>query len=182
MIEKTEISISKKKIIFLLGGGVILFIGGIWFAIYPENFISNIWQISDPNFIRFAGITGIVVFGSGIIFGITKLVDKRSGLVIDNDGITDNSNASSIGLIRWTDITGFRTKEVMSAKFILIDVKNPLDYIENSNSRFKSTLLRANMNKYGTPLSVISNTLNYDFNRLEKLLKESWKKTCGNNI
>lgn len=182
MIEKIEIPISKKKIIFLLGGGVILIAGGSWLAADPENFIPNLFRITDPDFLRFWGIAGLVFLGLALIFGITKLFDKRSGLIIDQDGITDNSNASSIGLIKWTDITGIRTEQVMSTKFFLIDVKNPEDYIENSNSSIQKKLLRANMNKYGTPLSVISSTLDYDFDRLERLIRDSRAKTCGNNI
>ncbi|MCY2686784.1 STM3941 family protein [Salinimicrobium sp. TH3] len=182
MIEKIEIPLSKKKIIFLLGGGVILIAGGIWLAANPENFIPNLFRITDPDFIRFWGIAGIVFFGLALIFGIKKLFDKRSGLIIDQEGITDNSNASSIGLIKWADITDIRTEQVMSTKFFLIDVKNPEYYIENSNSRLKMKLLRANMSSYGTPLSITLSTLDYDFHRLEKLIKESREKTCGNNV
>ena len=173
MIEKTEIPVGKKKIVVILIGGLTLVAGGLWLALNPENFIPNIFRIRNPDVIRFWGIVGTLFFGLALAFEIKKLFDKRPGLIIDENGITDNSNASSIGLIKWTDITEVKTEQVMSTKFFLVYVKNPDEYIEKPKSRIKRKLLQANMNKYGTPLSITSNTLSWDFDRLEKLIMKS---------
>ena len=166
----------------MLIGGLTLLLGGIWFTLNPDIFIPNIFQINDPDIIRLFGIFGIVFFGSANIYGAWKLFDKNPGLIIDSDGITDNSNASSIGLIKWIDISGIRSEQVMSTKFLLIDISEPEKYISRANG-IKSMLMRANMKKYGTPLTIISSTLKYDFGLLENLIINEFEeyKTQGNN-
>ena len=105
-----------------------------------------------------------------------KLSDKKPGLIIDKNGITDNSNASSIGLIEWSDISEIKTSQVMSTKFIMIEVINPEKYIEKAKNGMKAKLMRANMKMYGTPLSITSNTLNYNFEELEKLIETEFRR------
>jgi hypothetical protein len=173
VIERIEIPVGKKKIVIILLGGLILIIGGLWLALNPENFIPNIFRIRNPDVIRFWGILGTLFFGFALAFGVKKLFDKKPGLIIDENGITDNSNASSIGLIKWSDITEVKTEQVVSTKFFLVYVKNPNEYIAKPKSRIKRKLLQANMTRYGTPLSITSNTLSWDFDRIEKLIMKS---------
>ena len=126
--------------------------------------------------IQIIGIVGIVFFGAIGIYGIRKLFDKKAGLIIDKNGITDNSNATSIGLIEWNDILRIRTKEVMSTKFLLIDIENPEKYIKKAKNRIQAKLMKVNLNMYETPLSITSNTLKYDFGELEELIKTELKR------
>ncbi len=122
MNNRIEIPLSKKKIFLLVLAGIGFVIGGIWIASNPERFIPNIFRINNPEIIRIGGIVGILFFGVAGFNGIKKLFDKKIGLTIDSNGITDNSNSSSIGLIEWNDITKIRTKQVMSTKFLLINI------------------------------------------------------------
>jgi len=59
----------------------------------------------------------------------------------------------------------------MSTKFLLIFIKDPNKILEKVNG-IKRLLMSGNMKIYGTPLSITSTTLKYNFNRLEKLLKD----------
>ena len=134
--------------------------------------------------VKGVGILAILFFGATGIFGFRKLFDKKVGLIIDSNGITDNSNASSVGLIEWNDITDIITKQVMSTKFLLINVNDPEKYIGKTKNAMKAKLMRSNMKMYGTPLSITSNTLKYDFEELKKLIQTEFerKKTLGNNV
>ena len=176
MNSRIEIPLSKKKIALLLVAAIVFIAGGIWIASNPERFIPNIFRITNPEIIRIGGIVGILFFGAAGIYGIKKLFDKKIGLIIDSNGITDNSNASSIGLIEWNDISDIRTKQVMSTKFLLIDIVNPEKYIGKAKNGIQARLMKANMNMYETPLSITSNTLKYDFGELEKLIKTEYKR------
>ena len=176
MNNRIEIPLSKKKIALLLLGSIAFVAGGIWIATNPERFIPNIFRITDPEIIRIGGIVGILFFGATGIYGIKKLFDKKVGLIIDSDGITDNSNASGIGLIEWNDITEIRTKQVMSTKFLLIDISNPEKYIGKAKNGMQAKLMKANINMYETPLSITSNTLKFDFGELEKLIQTEFKR------
>jgi len=173
---KIEIPLSKKKIILLLIAATAFVIGGIWIVSDPEIFIPNIFGITNPEIIRIGGIIGVLFFGAAAIYGIKKLFDKKVGLIIDSHGITDNSNASSIGLIEWNDISEIRTQQVMSTKFLLIDIVNPEKYIGKAKNRIQAKLMKGNMNMYGTPLSITSNTLKYDFGKLEQLVQTEFER------
>ena len=176
MNNRIEIPLSKKKITLLLFGAIAFVIGGILIASNPEQFIPNIFRITDPEIIRISGIAGILFFGLAVIYGSRKFFDKKVGLIIDSKGITDNSNASSIGLIEWNDILDIRTKQIISTEFLLIDIKDPEKYIGKAKNRLQAKLMRANLNMYHTPLSITSNTLKYDFGELEKLIQTEFKR------
>ncbi len=176
MSDTIEIPLSKKKITLLLIGAMAFVACGIWITTNPDIFTKNIFRITNPEIIRMGGIAGILFFGAAGIYGIRKIFDKKVGLIIDSNGITDNSNASSIGLIEWTDISEIRTKQVMSTKFLLIDIVNPEKYIGKAKNKLQAKLMKANMNMYETPLSITSNTLKYDFGKLEKLIQTEFKK------
>ncbi len=182
MANQIEIPLGKKKITILIIGSALFVVGGIWMALDAEKFIPNIFGIDNPSTIRFWGISGIVFFGLAMIYGITKLFDKKAGLILNADGITDNTNAASIGLIEWTDITGIRTEQIMSTKFLLIDIEEPEKYIKKAKNKMRAKLMKANWNSYGTPLSITSNTLKYNFEELEKLIRLEFEKikTQGN--
>ena len=175
-MSEIQIPISKKKIILILLGGIILLLGGVWLAVEPERFIDNIFRIRNENQIRMSGIAGIIFFGVLMFFWFKKLFDKKNGLTINDVGIIDNSNGTSIGLIKWNDIIGFRTEQEFSQKFIMVDVKNPEYYIEKRKNGLGKKAMEMNYAKYGSPITIISNSLNYKFSELEKLLATELKK------
>ncbi len=78
---------------------------------------------------------------------------------------------SSVGLIKWEDIVEIETQQVVTARFLLIYTSNPDHYLEKVKG-YKKKLLEANYRMYDTPFSVTSNPLQYDFDDLEKLLRE----------
>ncbi len=121
------------------------------------------------------GTLSVAFFGACGIYGMIKLFDQKYGLIINKDGITDNTNASSVGLINWADISSIETKQVMSTKFLLIFIKNPHIYL-NRTTGLKRKLLQANMNMYGTPLSIIANSIKCNFDDLEKLINANFNE------
>lgn len=177
MKEKTEIPLSKNKLFLGIAGSILFVILGIWLFTNADGFQEHSMRLLRyPMIIKGVGILSILFFGATGIYGFRKLFDKKIGLIIDSNGITDNSNASSIGLIEWNDISEIKTQQVMSTKFLLIKVINPEKYIEKAKSGMKAKLMRTNMKMYGTPLSITSNTLKYDFGKLEKLIQAEFKQ------
>ena len=163
-----KIPLSRSKISLLLVGAIFFVIAGILFFVTPSTFCPPV--IRYPLIIRVIGIIAVLFFGTVSVYGFKKLFDKTSGLTIDENGITDNTNASSVGLIDWNDITEIQTKQVMSTKFLLIYVSNPDKYLDRARG-FKRKLMMSSMKMSGTPLSVSSNTLQYDFDDLVKLIR-----------
>jgi len=166
-MNKIEIPLSKTKLLFGIGGSILFVVLGL----YLFTTIADHQTRFNPTLVKVAGIAGILFFGATGIYGVKKVFDNNVGLTIDDNGIVDNTNASSIGLIKWADITEIRTEQVMSTKFLLIFTKDPNGILEKV-SGIKRKLMAGNMKMYGTPLSITSSTLKYNFNDLEKLLKD----------
>jgi len=169
-MDRIEIPLSKKKIILLVIGALAFVIIGVFFIINPEVFVKHLNIVSITR-VRTVGIASVLFFGVIAIYASWKIRDKRAGLIIDENGIFDNSNSVSIGLIKWADITEIRTEEVSSSKFLLIYVSNPEVYL-NKATGFRKKVMRLNYKMYGTPLSITSNTLKYNFSTLEQLLND----------
>jgi hypothetical protein len=168
-MNKIEIPISNQKLYIGIGFSFLFVALGLWILITPSDQITSY----NPVFIKFFGIAGILFFGAAGLYGIKKILQFDPGLKIDENGIFDNSNASSIGLIKWQDISSIQTEQEMSTKFLLIFTNNPNIYLKKV-SGIKRKLLNANFIKYGTPFSITSNTLKYDFDDLERLINDKF--------
>lgn len=172
-MNRVEIPLSKGKLLLILFGGLLFVVFGVIFIVNPERFVSA--RMSNPELLRLLGIASFLFFGLLSTYALRKLFGNPVGLIIDEEGITDNTSASAVGLIKWTDITEIRTMQVKSTRFILIYIANPHEYLERAKG-FKKMLMKGNHNMYGTPLSIASNTLQYKFNDLEKLITEQLSK------
>lgn len=139
-----------------------------------ENF--PIKFMRDPLWFRIVVSLCMSFFVVTGVYALRKIFDKKAGLIIDSNGITDNSNGASVGLIEWQDIADVEIKHVTSTKFILINVVNPEKYIKKAKSKMKAKLMRSNMKLVGTPIAITSSTLKYDFKNLEKLLQTEFKR------
>jgi len=165
-MNKIEIPLSKTKILLAVAGSMLFVVLGIYFI----TTMADQQTLLNPTLVKGIGFASIFFFGTTGVYGIKKMFDTQVGLTIDDHGIVDNTNATSIGLIEWDQITEIRTEKVMSTKFLLIFTKDPNRILEKV-SGVRRKLMFANMKMYGTPLSITSTTLKYDFNELEKLLK-----------
>lgn len=172
MNEKIEIPLSKKKLMLLLVGSLVFVAAGIWFLLNPPK-INNPF-FGNPNFILIISIAAILFFGLMAFFIARKLPDNRPGLIIDQLGLIDNSSALSPGQVLWSDIENISVIEINRQKLILLDVKNPQDYIDRQSNGFKKKLMQINFNSYGTPLSITANSLQIEFDELFRLLNEKY--------
>jgi hypothetical protein len=119
-----------------------------------------------------------LLFGAIGVYSIKKMLNNKIGLTIDDNGIFDNTNASSAGLIKWEDITTIETVQAASTKFLLIYIANP-DFYLNRVKGFKKKLMQVNNRVYGTPLSITFNNLKYSFSDLERILNDSLDEQRG---
>lgn len=172
-MREIRIELSKRKLFLAFIGSAIFVILGFLFIKNPQQYVSPVCR--NIEFIRITGFASVSFFGICLIYILFKFFDKKPGLIINDNGIIDNSHYASIGLISWSKIKGIRTLQVKSTKFLLIDVSNPKEFIEKK-SRFKASLMKIHLKMYGTPLSITSNSLNYNFDDLEKLLHKEWNR------
>ncbi len=173
---KIEIPLSKFKMVVLLLGSLLFVALGILMLLNAERMQT---QTFGPIWVMGFGVLGTLFFGAIAISVARKLFSKKAGLIIDAKGISDNSSGVSAGFIPWEAILGIRTVQVMTTKFLLIDIKEPNMYLKKMRG-MKLQAMRANFKKYGTPISISSAALKYDFRQLEQLLIEQFSKNKRN--
>ncbi|RPD98247.1 hypothetical protein EGM88_06690 [Aureibaculum marinum] len=168
--EQIEIPLSKNKLILTLLGSITFVAIGIWFLVNSSKTNSPI--LSNETFIFIIGLIAILFFGFIAITVIRKLLDKKPGLIISKQGITDNSSGVSAGLIPWTDIQEIRALKIMNQKFLMFIVKNPQDYVDKVTNPIKRNAIKMNLKSYGSPISISANSLKTNFDNLHRLLLE----------
>ena len=168
--EQIEIPLSKTKMMLTFFGSL-LFVGlGLWFLINPPK--STHWLFGNPTVIFIAGIASVLFFGLVAVTIFRKFSDTQPGLIINNQGITDNSSGVSAGLIPWTDIQEISISQVMNQKFLMFIVRNPEFYLDKVSNPLKRNAMKMNYKTYGSPISISANALQTNFDDLHKLLIE----------
>lgn len=146
---------------------------GLWFIISPPNIENSFW--GNPAKITIAGYASIIFFGLCSFFFIRKLFDTKTGLMIDSNGITDNSSGLSVGHIPWSDIEQISVVEIYKQKLILLHIKNPQHYIDKQTSFLKRKGMELNNKMYKTPLSITANGLRISFDKLLILITKKFQ-------
>ncbi|NRS90341.1 hypothetical protein HNQ02_003281 [Flavobacterium sp. 7E] len=168
-MNKIEISLNKTKLALSILGAFSIVFFGILFIINPDIFVSPFLRSAE--LVKIIGIIGVLLFSILGVFGVKKLLDKKAGLTIGENGITDNTNSSSVGFIKWDDITDIKAEQFMSIKFLLIFTHDPNEILKET-SGIKRKILQGNIKKYGTPILITSTNLKCDFDDLNKLLTD----------
>ena len=167
--DKIEIPLSKTKILLLLFGSIVLVAVCIFI----------IMEMESSFLIEIVGYCGILFFGFAFTVLIRKLFDRRPGLIIDQHGITDHSNYTSVGRIDWDDILGIGTYQVQSTKMIVIEIDQPEKYISRAKNSLVEKSMRMNHKMSGSPLTIISGSLKISHDELERLLWSELMKREG---
>jgi len=114
------IPLSKGKVVLLILGALTFVAGSIW-----------IWSIADgqtrynPLYVKAVAIAGVSFFGLCAIYGCLKVFDTQSGLIIDDQGIVDNSSAVAAGRILWNEVVALNVSEIAGQRFITVVVTDP---------------------------------------------------------
>jgi hypothetical protein len=169
-MQTVEIPLNKNKIFLGIGISLLFVVAG--YFIYTT--IADQQQRIDPRILKSVGILGIIFFGAMGGYGIKKAFDTKPGLIMTDEGVFDNSSATSVGLIPWSAIYYIRTEQIKSTRFILLFVENPENYISKATG-MKKLLLKGNFSMYGTPIAISTVMLQYNFEALEKLIAERIK-------
>lgn len=157
---ETIIPLSRGKIVGLTLGSVAFVAVSIW-----------IWTIPvgegplTPPLRKIVSVLGIGFFGICAVYGFAKLFDKKPGLVIDREGIMDNSSGVAAGRILWSEIRGFQEHEIFGQRFLTIQVTDPERFL-NQSGYLKTKLNSANLNLTGSPINISSNSLSIGFDEL----------------
>jgi len=176
MSNKIEIPLSKGKasipIIFLLIMSTIGFIG--YFS--PETIFSDVDE-KDDNFGIFTLIAAVIMLALAT-FQAVKWFRNKTGLVIDEKGITDHSNATYPGLIEWNDITGIKKAKNGPLKSVVVMTDKPEKYIKQAKMGMQPSMGKA-YKFQGSPLLIVSNRLKISHEELADVISSEFEKVKG---
>ena len=164
--DKIEIPFSKNKIILHLFGSIVLVALSIFIIV----------EIRSWFFIEVVGYCGVFFFGLAFLVLMRQLFDRRSGLIIDQNGLIDHTTYTSVGRIEWKDIVGIDTYQVESTKMIIIHTDNPEKYIKRAKNGFAAKAMRMSQSMTGSPISISSGSIKISHDDLERLLWEEFEK------
>ncbi|MBZ4189039.1 STM3941 family protein [Niabella beijingensis] len=171
MKEPIRIPISKRKTLAAFVGSLAFVIAGVFFISRPMLFIRS----DDPTMIRIIGYICTAFFGLCAILLFLKLRDKKEGLIIDAEGITDNSSGIAAGRILWKDVRSIRVEEAAGQQFIMMEVKDPLLYLRQQKNPVKKRAMELNYQLYKTPVGITANFLTVKTEQLLQLLQTAFK-------
>ena len=174
MVQKTEIPLSKKKMLLSLAGSLLFVLLGIWFILQPEQLSHG--PLRNPVLVIIVGAVSILFFGAIAIVILKKMKGNPIGLTLSSEGIIDNSSGISSGIILWDDVVDITTTTVVNQKFVLILTKNPESYINRQTQILKKKTMQMNYKSYGSPICISANALQINFEDLHQIVLDYFSK------
>lgn len=177
MVKKSNdiiIALSKKWLVIYLCSSFIFVVIGFLLLINPSDFISPISK--NIPVIEIIGCLGIIIFGFASVLLLKKLIDKKSGLILSEQGIYDNASSSGVGLIEWEDIESIVVIDKESERGIVIKVTDHEKYIARIKNKLVKINMRASIKWYESPIIITAANLEIDDDELQKLITQYYQK------
>jgi hypothetical protein len=176
---RIEIALSKAKLTKLLFFSIIFLGVGLWMIVSNPATSNPVFNNLVVKAIAAYG--GVVMGVLGVYFFGKKLFDTKPGLVIDENGIYDNTSAFTFGLIPWRDVSKIYERTVQASvaskqRFVTIGLVDPEKYIAREKNGLKRKLLAANSKSHGSPIHISTNGLKTSHAELLKILTEEFDK------
>ncbi|WP_419904705.1 STM3941 family protein [Kiloniella sp.] len=107
--------------------------------------------------------------GTGFI-GFKMLLSATPGLILNNDGLSVNSNGVNFGFIPWSEITAINRPALRMSKIISIEVTDPEHYKQKCNALIRA-LNWLNPSSQSTPIKISAHALTISHQDLLPLLQ-----------
>jgi hypothetical protein len=130
-----------------------------------------------------AGLVGAVFFGAGTWFVAARLFSRRPGLVIDQEGIVDNTSYSSVGRVPWSQITWVQIQSLKLPTYnrsllfqprqprtMVIGVRDPEQFRDLGNW-LQRLLRRGTVGMFGGPVAISESVLRADLDALARRIR-----------
>lgn len=166
--ESIEVRFKKAKTVKRFAAACSVGLFGFLLAQQPTWFTKsdNLSMIITLGFIMMVPAVIIALFT-----GLT-LFNKKPALVLDTESITDHTLANTSRIILWKDITDIQIKQVAGQDFLVIQVKNPDQYMDAEKNPIVKRIMDLNMRLYKTPISINTTKLSIAVDELYKVMKE----------
>ena len=161
----TTIKLSKTKLTLLVVAACVFVAIGYWLLTLSAAEIETHRRFNNPLFVHGVGLASILFFGLAGVIGIRKLFDSAPGLIIDDQGITENTSVFSAGFIPWSDISGLEVKQIQNQRILYLLLKDPEKFIATC-APVKRVILKAAKGFAASPVAITSSSLKISFDDL----------------
>lgn len=113
---------------------------------------------------------------------LSKILNKKFGLILNSEGIIHHTEGYSLGFIPWDEVVKISEEmspESQPEKLIIIQVKNPEKYLKREEF-LRKYLFRTRfslmdlMGRYDTPISISAISLHQDHEELLRIFNDYW--------
>jgi len=153
------------KLLFLFVLDVIMVAASACLAIF--HFVPPVTEL--------VGWAGILFFGLCGGWILSRFFSHRISLVLDRDGLVENSSALPTGRIAWEQITRIGITAVHNQRFLGIDVRDRA-LLPSSTSKFRRWIDDQNLGITGFPVNIPSTTIDRTLEELHDLIAKYWKE------
>lgn len=158
MKSSTSIPLSKTKLFVFFALGSTFVVLGWWLVTLSDVEVMSHKRFDSPLFVHGIGLSSMVFFGVISLWIVRKLFDMAPGLVLNDEGLFENTNMFSMGLIAWADISRIEVREINKRRLIYVVLKDPEKYI-SACGRVKQAILRATLTFGPSPVTIVPSSL-----------------------
>jgi hypothetical protein len=115
-------------------------------------------EMEVPDFGVAVGVLGAIILGICSLWAFIRLFNPTPSVIVNREGITDNSSGTSVGLIRWAEIEQLTTYKMNYTTNLGIIVSDP-ESVFRRQSAGKAALLRSSWKLTNVPISIPQSTL-----------------------
>ncbi|NDV68011.1 hypothetical protein D0T66_03760 [Dysgonomonas sp. 25] len=166
MTERIEISFSKTKLVF----GLTVLLSIVILIIAMFLFMSGLTSV-EKGIMALGGLLALL----GMVVIIKKMFDKTPAIIIDRDGIIDNTKKRSAGLIEWADISHISISQAGVLRVLLIHLHSPEKYLKRLDACNAQNLMQ-DYDLFGTPFAIQSSIIKISLGDLEALLNTTLER------
>ncbi len=148
--------LNRLQILPFVAGSLVFVVLSAWFLwMDPEAIRGTGGRYADPVEIYLMSAAGVLFFGAIFISAGIKLFGRKEGVIVDEQGITDNSSGVAAGFIPWADVKRLRIHK----GFLVVDLVNPAAYAKRGWPP-RRLAYRLNQYFYNSPVVISDKVLN----------------------
>jgi hypothetical protein len=117
-------------------------------------------------FATFLSIISVFFFGACGMYGIFRLIQDKPALILNAEGIVDNSSLLAVGPVAWQDISTVSVSEYRGMHMVTLEVSDPKKYMPKRNL-YTQLLAKLNLRFFRSSIQISASTLKVNFNQLK---------------
>jgi|GEM_PF-981961 len=135
---------AKGTFLFSLGALVLAVLSLFLVLVDVRTFATGSRIFQNPTvyvIVKVAAVIGVVFFGYAFFYLVKRAKQGKAILVVDENGVTDNSSSVSFGFIPWGDIDEVRVDAVFGNNCIELLLNNEQEYLDKLSGLKKQAIL-----------------------------------------